>query len=253
MSDNRRDFLKKSALLGLAGLAGNLIGKEKLNTIDSLAEISADGGKYTLPTLPYKYNALEPFIDAQTMEIHHTKHHQAYVDKLNKALESYKGDTSFAGLFLNASTLDPAIRNNGGGHYNHSLFWQLMQANPSGKKITPDGKIAELINRDFQSFENFQKEFTEKAMKVFGSGWCWLIETLPRSDSPAKGVLKIITTANQDNPLMDVATEKGRPLLALDVWEHAYYLKYQNKRIDYINNWWNVVNWNKVNELYTTK
>lgn len=243
MSDNRRDFLKKSALLGLAGIAGNIIGEEKLKTLDQIAWLNE--GEATLPALPYAYNALEPFIDAQTMEIHHSKHHKAYVDKLNAALTSYKGDKNLVSLFAQISKLDVSIRNNGGGHYNHSLFWQLMQPNKEGKKIMAEGKIAEAITKDFASFENFQKEFTEKATKIFGSGWCWLIEQ--------EGKLKITTTPNQDNPLMDIASEKGKPLLALDVWEHAYYLKYQNKRADYISNWWSVVNWNKVNELYTTK
>lgn len=243
MSDSRRDFLKKSTLLGLAGIAGNIIGEEKLKTLDQIAWMN--DGEATLPALPYAYNALEPFIDAQTMEIHHSKHHKAYVDKLNAALTSYKGDKNLVSLFAQISKLDISIRNNGGGHYNHSLFWNLMQPNKEGKKIMAEGKIAEAISKDFQSFENFQKEFTEKATKIFGSGWCWLIEQ--------DGKLKITTTPNQDNPLMDIASEKGKPLLALDVWEHAYYLKYQNKRADYISNWWNVVNWNKVNELYTTK
>lgn len=244
MSENRRDFLKKSALLGLAGLAGNLVSEEKLKTLDDLALIN-DSGNYSLPALPYAYNALEPFIDAQTMELHHTKHHKTYVDKLNPALENYKGDMALTSLFSQASILGPAIRNNGGGHYNHSLFWQLMKPNPEGKKSVPEGEIVEAITVNFKSVEEFQKEFTDKAMKIFGSGWCWLIEQ--------SGKLKITTTPNQDNPLMDIVAEKGKPLLALDVWEHAYYLKYQNKRIDYITNWWNVVNWTKVNELYTTK
>lgn len=243
MSEKRRDFLKKSALLGLSGIAGKLFSEEKLKVIDSLS--NAEGSKHTLPPLPYAYNALEPFIDAQTMEIHHSKHHKAYVDKLNAALENYKGDHALDKLFMQVSKLDPAIRNNGGGHYNHSLFWQLMQANPEGKKVVPDGKILEAITSQFKSVDEFQKEFSDKALKVFGSGWCWLIEQ--------NGKLKIVTTPNQDNPLMDVATEKGKPLLALDVWEHAYYLKHQNKRADYIANWWNVVNWTKVNELYTSK
>ncbi len=243
MSDKRRDFLKKSALLGLSGIAGKLFSEEKLNVIDALA--NADGFKHTLPALPYAYNALEPFIDAQTMEIHHSKHHKAYVDKLNAALESYKSDKTLDALFTQISKLDSAIRNNGGGHYNHSLFWQLMQANPEGKKNIPDGNIQEAITAQFHSFEEFQKEFTDKAMKIFGSGWCWLIKQNEK--------LKIVTTANQDNPLMDIASDKGKPILALDVWEHAYYLKYQNKRIDYVNNWWNVINWNKVNELYKEK
>ncbi|MGZ3932128.1 MAG: superoxide dismutase, partial [Bacteroidia bacterium] len=227
MSDNRREFLRKSALLGLAGVAGTLVGKEKLDLIEDLANKTADGGKYTLPALPYAFNALEPFIDAQTMELHHDKHHQAYVDKLNKAMEGNTWSGSIEELCTHITTLDPdgkkGIRNNGGGHYNHSLFWQLMKANPDAKANPASGKLSEMITADFKSFDDFKKDFSEKALKIFGSGWCWLIEQ--------NGKLKIVTTPNQDNPLMDIAgNERGKPLLALDVWEHAYYLKYQNKR-----------------------
>jgi superoxide dismutase, Fe-Mn family len=244
MDNKRRDFLKKSALLGLAGLAGDLIGENKLSVLDDLAK-AGDGGKFSLPALPYEYNALEPFIDGQTMQIHHGKHHQAYVDKLNAALTNYKGDQSWNGIFSQVSKLEPAIRNNGGGHYNHSLFWQLMKANPKGEPNLPKGKLAEAINADFRSFEEFKKEFSEKAAKIFGSGWCWLILQ--------DGKLKITTTANQDNPLMDCAADKGKPVLALDVWEHAYYLKYQNKRVDYISAWWNVVNWQQAEDQLVSK
>lgn len=250
MSDNRRDFLKKSALFGLTSLGLTMTGKNKLNTIEEVLQKVSDGGKYTLPALPYAYDALEPFIDKQTMEIHHTKHHQAYVDKMNAELE--KVDTkilntpyTFENIFAVASKVQAGLKNNAGGHYNHSLFWQLMKPNPTAAENKPSGKIAEAIVRDFKTFDDFKKEFSDKSAKVFGSGWCWLIEQ--------NGKLKIITTANQDNPLMDFAPEKGKPVLALDVWEHAYYLKYQNKRADYINNWWNVVNWNKAEELFITK
>jgi Fe-Mn family superoxide dismutase len=245
MSDNRRDFLKKSTLLGLSGLASTLLGKDKINRLEEISEQMAGSVLYTLPALPYANNALEPFIDKQTMEIHHTKHHQAYVDKLNKALENYKGDTSLAALFKTASTADLAIRNNGGGHYNHSLFWQLLKPNANGSQNVAEGKLAELINKQYNSLENLKKEFSEKALKIFGSGWCWLILQ--------DGKLKITTTPNQDNPLMDCASDKGTPILALDVWEHAYYLKYQNKRADYIANWWNLVNWQKAEELFNSK
>ena len=147
--------------------------------------------------------------------------------------------------FKTISKAEPAVRNNGGGHYNHSLFWQLMKPNPSSKENKPSGKLAESILKDFKSFDEFKKEFSEKSAKIFGSGWCWLIEQ--------DGKLKITTTPNQDNPLMDVVTEKGKPVLALDIWEHAYYLKYQNKRADYIANWWNIVNWEKAKELFLLK
>jgi Fe-Mn family superoxide dismutase len=242
MDNKRRDFLKKSALLGLAGLATNLVGEEKLKALENL---SSDGGKYSLPKLPYAYNALEPFIDEQTMQIHHTKHHQAYVDKLNKALETYSGDSSLEGLFSQASKIDPALRNNGGGHYNHSLFWQLMKANSKSETNLPGGKLMDAIIAEFNTFDIFKKEFSEKATKVFGSGWCWLIEQ--------KGKLKIITTPNQDNPLMDCVADKGKPILCLDVWEHAYYLKYQNKRADYITGWWNVINWQQAEHQFVSE
>lgn len=243
MSD-RRDFLKKSGLLGLTVIASKLISNEQLNTIEQLGEQGGAGTTFSLPQLPYSYDALEPFIDKQTMEIHHTKHHQTYVDKLNKALES-KANFNLEGAFKTISKMDVAIRNNGGGHYNHSLFWQLLKPHKQAQENKPVGKLAEAIAKDFKSFEDFKKEYSEKAAKIFGSGWCWLIVQ--------KGKLKIVTTPNQDNPLMDVAKDKGKPVLALDVWEHAYYLKYQNKRVDYIANWWNVVNWEKAEELFAGK
>jgi superoxide dismutase, Fe-Mn family len=240
--DNRRDFFKKIGLIGLSGIATKLVSNEQLNVLETLGNQSIQNTPFTLPALPYAYNALEPFIDEQTMTIHHTKHHQGYVDKLNKAVESIGSKFVLEDAFKTISTASVAIRNNGGGHYNHSLFWQLMKANPAAKENKASGKLAGSIARDFKSFDDFKKEFSEKASKVFGSGWCWLIEQ--------DGKLKITTTANQDNPLMDVASERGKPVLALDIWEHAYYLKYQNKRADYISNWWNVVNWEKAEELY---
>jgi len=244
MSD-RRAFFKKIGLLGLTGIATKLVSNEQLNALEMLGNESIQNMPFTLPSLPYSYNALEPFIDEQTMTIHHTKHHQAYVDKLNKAIENIGGKFNLEEAFKSISKADAAIRNNGGGHYNHSMFWQLMKSNKDSKENKPIGKLADAINRDFKSFEDFKKEFSEKSTKIFGSGWCWLIEQ--------DGKLKITTTANQDNPLMDVAAEKGKPVLALDIWEHAYYLKYQNKRADYISNWWNIVNWEKADSFYTTK
>lgn len=241
---NRRDFLKKGALLGLTSIGLSLVGKEKIDAIDELTEKLSASEKATLPALAYSYDALEPFIDKETMTIHHTKHHQAYVDKLNKATENIAG-FNLEESFKTISKADSAIRNNGGGHYNHSLFWQLMKPNKEAKENKPTGKLAEAISKDFKSFDDFKKEFAEKSTKIFGSGWCWLIMQ--------DGKLKITTTPNQDNPLMDVAQDKGKPVLALDVWEHAYYLKYQNKRADYISNWWNVINWDKAEELYNSK
>ena len=245
MSDNRRDFIKKSTLIGLSGLVSTLFGNEKLSHLESLSKLSDSEVLFYLPKLPYSYDALEPYIDKQTMEVHHSKHHQTYVDKLNKALENYNEDKSLNLLLKKASDSNTAIRNNAGGHFNHSLFWQLLSPNPNGEKSIPLTKLSEAINNQFKSFDNFKKEFTEIALKTFGSGWCWLILQ--------EGKLKITSTPNQDNPLMNMASENGKPILALDIWEHAYYLKYQNKRADYITNWWNIINWKKAEELFLDK
>ena len=243
---NRREFFKKAGLLGLAGLATKLVSNEQLQALETLGNSALTDGTFTLPKLPYAYNALEPFIDAQTMEIHYTKHHQGYVNKLNE-LKSTTIDFSSTDAVkckhIDATTL-PSIRNNLGGHYNHSLFWTLLKPNAEAKANLPTGKLAEAIVKDFKSVEEFKKQFSEKSLKVFGSGWCWLIEQ--------DGKLVITTTPNQDNPLMQVAEQKGKIVLALDVWEHAYYLKHQNKRVDYISAWWNVVNWEMANTYFTT-
>jgi superoxide dismutase, Fe-Mn family len=248
MSDSRRNFLRNTALFSLGTLASSAVGNDGLDKLDELSKFAVlDGGKYSLPVLPYGYDALEPFIDKQTMEIHHTKHHQAYVDNLNKALESYTGKDlksphSFENIFKVVSKLPAPLRNNAGGHYNHSLFWSLMKANPTSEKNVPEAKLSAAINAAFGSFESFQKQFNETALKRFGSGWTWLYIENKK--------LKIGSTANQDNPLMNNAEIQGKPILALDVWEHAYYLKYQNKRADYVNNWWNIVNWAEVEKLF---
>jgi Fe-Mn family superoxide dismutase len=244
---NRREFFKKSGLLGLSVLAAKLVNGEQINTLENFGKLSNAENAFVLPKLPYAYDALEPFIDKQTMEIHYTKHHQAYVDKLN-ATSSTNIDyastdaTKCAHIDKNTSTV---IRNNLGGHYNHSLFWTLLKPNPEAKTNLPVGKLAEAINKDFKNFDEFKKEFSDKALKNFGSGWCWLIEQ--------NGKLKVVTTPNQDNPLMNLDVEKGKIIMALDVWEHAYYLKYQNKRVDYISNWWNIANWDKAQELFDKK
>lgn len=196
--------------------------------------------KHELSQLPYAYNALEPHIDAQTMEIHHSKHHQAYVNNLNAALEKYPElfEKSLEELIKNPTSIPEdirtAVQNNGGGHLNHSFFWQVMAPQAGGE---PTGELADLINKNFQNFANFKDLFTKAVTGRFGSGWVWLSQTLA-------GELKIHSTANQDSPL----TEGLKSLLTLDVWEHAYYLKYQNRRADYITAWWNVVNWPKVAE-----
>lgn len=245
MSD-RRDFIKKTGLLSLSVFASKLLGEEKINVLEKLGNVPGDKA-FSLPKLTYAYDAMEPYIDKQTMEIHYTKHHQAYVDKLNATPSTnidYMSDDATKCTHIDKTT-SAVIRNNLGGHYNHSLFWTLLKPNPEGKANAATGKLAEAINKDFKSFDAFKKEFSEKAVKIFGSGWCWLIEQ--------NGKLLITTTPNQDNPLMNVEVERGKIILGLDVWEHAYYLKYQNKRADYISNWWNVANWEKAGELYEKK
>lgn len=192
---------------------------------------------FTLPALPYAFNALEPHIDARTMEIHHGKHHNAYVTNLNNAIAGTDAEKlSIEEICQNISKYAAPVRNNGGGHYNHSLFWSIMAPNAGG---APTGKLADAINAAFTSFDEFKTKFNAAATGRFGSGWAWLIKD-------ASGKLAITSTPNQDNPLMDVADVKGTPLLGLDVWEHAYYLNYQNRRPDYCAAWWNVVNWNEV-------
>jgi superoxide dismutase, Fe-Mn family len=240
---SRRSFVKQTALASMALWSINIFGNE-----GDAQDFALSNPNFILPKLPYAYDALEPFIDQLTMEIHYSKHHNAYVTNLNKALVNYKlGFKDIAQLCTQITTkTDAAIRNNAGGHYNHSLFWELMQANMNKDMVNaPTGKILADIERSFGTFESFKKQFEEAALKRFGSGWTWLYET--------KGQLKIGSTPNQDNPLMPLSEIKGNPLLALDVWEHAYYLKYQNKRAEYISNWWNLVNWEKVNTLNTYK
>ncbi len=193
---------------------------------------------FTLPALPYAYEALEPHIDTTTMKIHHGKHHQAYVDNLNKAIAGTEHENkTIEQLVATAGTISPAVRNNGGGHWNHSFFWESLASNTGG---APTGKLAEAINSAFGSFDAFKEKFSTAGMTRFGSGWAWLIVK--------DGKLEITSTPNQDNPLMDVAEVKGMPILGCDVWEHAYYLHYQNRRADYLAAFWNVVNWNKVAE-----
>jgi Fe-Mn family superoxide dismutase len=195
---------------------------------------------HTLPKLPYDYGALEPFIDTQTMTIHHTKHHQTYVDKLNAALEQHKDlqKKSVEDLVKNLNAIPEAVRtavrNHGGGHANHSFFWPIM----SPDKQSPENEIAEAIVKKFGSFDKFKEQFSSSAATLFGSGWAWL--------TVSNGKLEIVTTPNQDSPL----TQGKIPVLVIDVWEHAYYLKYQNKRPDYIAAWFNVINWEQVNEHF---
>lgn len=195
---------------------------------------------FELPSLPYAPAALEPHIDSKTMEIHHGKHHAGYVSKLNAAIEG----TDLAGKSLEelqkVAGSNTAVRNNGGGHYNHSLFWTILSPNGGG---VPTGDVAGAINAKFGNFEEFKDHFANAAATRFGSGWAWLIVT-------AAGALEITSSPNQDNPLMDISEIKGTPILGLDVWEHAYYLNYQNRRPDYISAFWNVVNWEEVDRRY---
>ncbi|PKP46489.1 MAG: superoxide dismutase [Bacteroidetes bacterium HGW-Bacteroidetes-11] len=196
---------------------------------------------FEFPALPYAYDALEPHIDRMTMEIHHTKHHRAYFDKFTAAIQGTELESkSLNDIFAEISKAPVAVRNNGGGFYNHNLFWEILSPNGGGE---PAGKLAEDINATFGSFEAFKTKFNDAAANRFGSGWAWL------SVKPDKS-LCVCSSANQDNPLMDVHDCPGTPILGLDVWEHAYYLKYQNRRPDYIGAFWNLVNWNKVSENY---
>ncbi|MBI3220241.1 MAG: superoxide dismutase [Bacteroidetes bacterium] len=232
MKTTRRKFIKNAAQsTALATVSTSLL----FNSVDAWA-METPAVQFSQITLPYAFNALEPNIDAMTMEIHYGKHHAAYIKNVNEAIASEK--ISFENeqqFFSNISKLSAKARNNGGGAWNHNFFWQVMKPNGGG---APTGKTADAIHGAFGSFDKFKEQFTDAAMKRFGSGWAWLV-----SDA---GKLKIGSTANQDNPLMDVSDLKGTPLLAIDVWEHAYYLKYQNKRADYIASWWNTINWDTV-------
>lgn len=195
---------------------------------------------FELPSLPYATDALEPNIDTKTMEIHHGKHHAGYTTKLNGAIAGTDLEgKSIEDILASVGSAGAGVRNNGGGFYNHCLFWEVMAPNAGG---SPSGELADAINSAFGSFEEFKNQFSNAAATQFGSGWAWLIVV--------DGKLQVTSTANQDNPLMDIAEVKGQPILGLDVWEHAYYLNYQNRRPDYINAFFNVVNWSKVSELF---
>jgi len=250
----RRKFLKQTAILSTGTIIGSSLftsafAGEKLLNIGSENLDSEDlnlEAPYSLPKLDYDYDGLEPHIDKTTMEIHHKKHHQSYVTNLNKAIETLDSkliekSQSLDKIFDSMSKFPESIRNNAGGHYNHTLFWTLMKPNGGGN---PTGKLAEAINNTFGSFDEFKKQFNDAAMKRFGSGWAWLVV---QDDK-----LVIGSTPNQDNPLMRLRGKglKGKPLLALDVWEHAYYLKNQNKRADYLDSFWKVVNWDTAENLF---
>lgn len=197
---------------------------------------------FSLAELPYATDALEPFIDKATMEVHYGRHHRGYVDNLNKAVQDLgKPAADIEALLADVSKHGAAVRNNGGGHYNHDLFWRLMA--PAGRGGAPSEALVRAMDRDLGGLDAFRKQFAEAGTKRFGSGWAWLVVT------PDKRLV-VSSTPNQDNPLMDVADVRGTPILALDVWEHAYYLKHQNRRADYIRDWWNVVDWNEVNRRF---
>ena len=198
-------------------------------------------GEFTLPELAYAFDALEPYIDARTMELHYSKHHAAYTNNFNAAVKEagLTGKTAIE-ILSEVSKYPSAIRNNGGGFFNHKLFWKMLAP---AKGQQPSAELMNALNRDFGTFETFKEKFTAAAKTVFGSGWAWLVM--------ADGKLKITTTPNQDSPVMDIVTDKGTPLLCIDVWEHAYYLKYQNRRPEYIDAFWNVVNWDFVSQRYT--
>ncbi|MHA8066456.1 superoxide dismutase [Aquirufa sp. ROCK2-A2] len=233
----RSSFLQKTIGLLSAGFLVSSFTTRK-NT-PKFSEIQSENSPFTLPALPYAFDALEPSIDKLTMEIHHDRHHKAYVDNLNKAVANTALSTlSLVDILTSISKHPVAIRNNGGGHWNHSFFWQLL----SPSKTSPSTELANQIQKDFGSMDNFKAEFAKAATTRFGSGWAWLLVK--------DGKLVISSTPNQDNPLMDVVEVKGAPIMALDVWEHAYYLKYQNKRADYINSFWNVLNWDFVSTQF---
>ena len=235
-SNSRRQFIKQTGKAGIAMASMPII-----HTFGGL-QLSQEMN-YIQQPLPYAFNALEPFIDAMTMDIHYTKHAAGYTKNLNDACVAESVDIkskSITSLLESISKYSTKMRNNAGGHYNHELFWQLMKPAPA---TSPTGVLADAINKSFGSLDNFKTAFSDAAKTRFGSGWAWLIVN-------EKGELAICSTPNQDNPVMDIAETKGYPLLGLDVWEHAYYLKYQNKRPDYINAWWNLVNWKFVEDRY---
>ncbi len=246
---NRKVTRRQFLAFGGAALAGAaLTGSRGFADVGprALIPLPREGGQFVLPPLPYAFDELEPHLDTQTMQIHHGKHHAAYVKNLNEALakEPTLGNQPLESLLGNlaavSETIRATVRNHGGGHYNHALFWEVMR--PGGSTLT--GPLAAAITASFGSVEKFKEQFSRAAMTRFGSGWAWLVVTPSRT-------LAVASTPNQDNPLMTGVVEAiGTPILGLDVWEHAYYLKFQNRRADYIDAWWNVVHWDKVAELY---
>lgn len=243
---SRRKFIRTAGKAGMAaGLTGSVLTGFSNPPSTPFKFVAPDPVPYKQQPLPYSYTALEPAIDAMTMEIHYTKHAAAYAKNLAEAVEAEKVDTSkvtLEELLSNISKYSTKMRNNAGGHYNHSLFWELMKA--PGNAAAPSPALMTAIQRDFGNMDTLKTKFNDAAKSRFGSGWAWVIL---KNDHK----LDVISTPNQDNPLMDIAETKGMPLFGLDVWEHAYYLKYQNKRPDYINAWWTIINWDYINNRYS--
>lgn len=242
---SRRRFLRQSSAFLAVALPAWHLPSAAADAV-SAANPSLASPAFELPPLPYAYDALEPFIDAQTMRIHHDRHHRAYADNLNKALANAADwqQRSLDELMRNISQIPEAIRtavrNNGGGHWNHSFFWNIMTPE---KETAPQGRLLEALQAGWGTLGGFQEAFTRAALGVFGSGWAWLL-------ADRNGRLSITTTPNQDNPLMDLVAEKGTPIIGVDVWEHAYYLKHQNRRADYLRDWWQVINWKQAAQNY---
>jgi superoxide dismutase, Fe-Mn family len=242
---SRRSFIHTAGKAGVvAGLSGSVLTSLANTNTNSFHFSAPDPVPYTQKPLPYAYTALEPAIDAQTMEIHYTKHAATYAKNLAEAVAAEKVDESklsLEELLASISKYSTKMRNNAGGHYNHSLFWEMM-ASP-GKTSEPSADLMTAIQKDFGSLDGMKSKFNDAAKSRFGSGWAWVIKNKDNK-------LDVISTPNQDNPLMDISDTKGQPVFGLDVWEHAYYLKYQNKRPDYISAWWSVVNWDYINARY---
>lgn len=244
----KREFLKTGSMLALGSLIvpGTSCSQQGADQKSTEADNTGVSGMFELPDLPYGHDALEPYIDVQTMQIHHGKHHAGYVKKLNKALEGHewagKSLTDIVAM-VSDDAGDSGLRNNGGGHYNHSLFWKVMKP---GGGASPEGNIADAINSTFGSFDDFKSQFAQAAATRFGSGWAWL-------SVDAEGKLFVSSTPNQDNPLMsNLVAHSGTPILGIDVWEHAYYLKYQNQRKVYIDNFMEIINWQQVAANYAS-
>lgn len=250
----KRNFLKGIGLASVALISTRLFGNQRMETNDNydfIGEVPYAGdpilpinGKFSLPELGFSYQALEPNIDARTMEIHYTKHHQGYVNNLNKAIEGMPAASySLEKICSLANNTDMAIRNNAGGHFNHTFFWEILKPGGANK---PTGSLATAIDNNFGSFDKFKEKFEQSAAKRFGSGWAWLVKG-------ANGKLYVYSTPNQDNPLMTKLGYKGVPIIGIDVWEHAYYLHYTNKRGEYVKNFWNIVNWDVAEKNYSKK